>query len=346
MKRGIFWVKVAASLLFIGGLFLSLDLGELAARARQVDPFYLVASLLFSFVMVAASTWKWWYLMRLQGFAIPFAKMYRWYFIGYFYSNFLPSNVGGDVARAWLAGRRVQAPGAALVAVFAERFTGLVFLLLMAMGLPFLAPPLWRHPAVLLGIGIGAAVLAAIALAWLGGRAGMRSQAFLQAVEVVRGWVRADRPGRAQRLWEKAGEKTRRFSVRAGELWEIIRRRPAAFGAVAGLTALFYVLVIGNVALAYRAFGVWPPVRALACVLPVSLMVAMIPITLGNLGIAEGSYVFYFGLIGMGRELTLAMGLLLRLKIIILGAMGMVAQAGEQMDALPRQDAPAETSSP
>ncbi|HAL91926.1 MAG TPA: hypothetical protein DCM68_02740 [Verrucomicrobia bacterium] len=342
MKRGMLWVKVAASVLFIGLLLFSLDVRELAARAKNVDVSYLAASLLFSFLMVAASTWKWWYLMRLQGFSIPFTRMFRWYFIGYFYSNFLPSNVGGDVARAWLAGRQVHAPGAALVAVFAERFTGLVFLLLMAVTLPFLAPPLWRHPAVAVGIVAGACGLAGIALAWLGGKAGMRSAVFGRAVEKIRGWVRADRPGRPRRLWEKACEKCGRFSTRAGDLWEIIRRRPAAFASVAGLTALFYGLVIGNVALGYRAFGAWPDLSALACVLPVALMVAMLPVTLGNLGIAEGSYVFYFGLIGMGRELTLAMGLLLRMKIIILGVIGMLVQAGEHMEGLPRRDEPPE----
>ena len=335
MKRWTFWAKVAASLVFVGFLCRQLDLAELAAQARNVDPAFLALSGLFSFLMVAASTWKWWYLMRLQGFAIPFVRMYRWYFIGYFYSNFLPSNVGGDVARAWLAGRQVQAPGAALVAVFAERFTGMIFLLALAVGLPFTAPTLWRHPAVALGIVAGAAGLVAIGLAWWGGQTGLQSAAFGRLAASVRRWIRADRPGRSQRLWDRIAGKARVVRTRAGELGAILRRRPGAFGAVVGLTALFYALMIGNVAIAYRAFGAWPDLAALACVLPAAVMVAMIPVTLGNVGITEGAYVFYFGLIGMGPELTLAMGLLLRLKIILLGVIGMCAQAGLQTDDRP-----------
>ena len=339
MKRWTFWAKVAASVVFIGFLCRQLDLAELAAQARNVDPRYLALSVLFSFLMVAASTWKWWVLMRLQGFALPFVQMYRWYFIGYFYSNLLPSNVGGDVARAWLAGRQVQAPSAALVAIFAERFTGMIFLLLLAVALPFASPPLWRHPAVAVGILAGAGGLAAIGLAWWGGQAGLNSPLFRRLVANVRRWVRADRPGRSQRLWEKIGDKAGRFRARAGDLGTILRRRPAAVWAVTGLTALFYALMIGNVAIAYRAFGVWPDVFALACVLPVAVMVAMIPVTLGNLGITEGSYVYYFGLVGMGPELTLAMGLLLRLKIVMLGVIGMIAQAGLKTDDRPQQEA-------
>lgn len=335
MKRWTFWAKVAASLVFVGFLCRQLDMAELAAQARHVDPVFLALSGLFSFLMVAASTWKWWYLMRLQGFAIPFVRMYRWYFIGYFYSNFLPSNVGGDVARAWLAGREVRAPGAALVAVFAERFTGMVFLLALAVGLPFTSPVLWRHPAVALGIVAGTAGLGAIGLAWWGGQAGLKSAAFGRLAANVRRWIRADRPGRTQHLWDRIAGKAGVVRARAGDLGGILRRRPGAFGAVVGLTALFYVLMIGNVAVAYRAFGAWPDLAALACVLPAAVMVAMIPVTLGNVGITEGSYVFYFGLIGMGPELTLAMGLLLRLKIILMGVIGMFAQAGLKTDDRP-----------
>lgn len=338
MKRVTLFVKVAASLLFIGVLLYSVDLGQVAECLRNVDGVYLGISVAFSFLMVAASTWKWWYLMRLQGFALPFSKMMRWYFIGYFYSNFLPSNVGGDVVRAWLAGKRTQASGVALVSVFAERFTGMIFLLLLAVVLPFFSPDLWRQPAVALGIFAGAAGLTGIALGCWIGQAGLRSAAARSLVAHVRRWVGADRPGRSQRVWTRVSDKSQRFSERLGALVAILRGRPAAFLAVVGLTALFYGLMIGNVVFAYRTFGVWPNAAGVACVLPVAVMVAMIPVTMGNLGIAEGAYVFYFGLVGMGRELTLAMSLLLRMKIIILGVVGLLAQAGETAGGMPRRN--------
>jgi len=329
------WLKLAVSLLFIAIVIHSLDPKELAARVRNLDHVYLMASIMLSLTMVAVSAWKWWYLMRLQGFAIPLARMYRWYFIGYFYSNFVPSNMGGDVVRAWLAGRQVKATETALVSVFAERFTGMIFLLSMAVILPFGLANLWREPAVILGIVVALGGLIGIALAWVVGRAGLRSEPARRGMEKIRHWVRADRPGRPARLWEKVSAVLSRFGVRAVELWGILRRRPAALWAVFGLTALHYALAVGNVVLAYRTFGVWPEAWSVACILPVSLMVAMIPITLGNLGIAEGSYVYFFGLLGMSSELTLAMGLLLRLKIIMLGAIGMLAQAGERLEGVP-----------
>ncbi|HMO50389.1 MAG TPA: lysylphosphatidylglycerol synthase transmembrane domain-containing protein [Kiritimatiellia bacterium] len=336
MKRPVLMLKVLVSLLFLAGLIALLDIGELSRQARDIDGFYLALSVVFSFLMVAASTWKWWYLMRLQGCPLPYLTLYRWYFIGYFYSNFLPSNVGGDVARAWLAGRKTGAPAAALAAVVAERVTGLLLLLLLAVCLPFLAPEFIRHPAVGFGMLVGlVGLIVLLALGW-GGRAGLKSDALRRWREGLRVRLGADRPGKRQLWWEKAEVKVGRFGERIGVLAGLLRRRPGAAAAVLGLTVLFYAMMVVNVALAYRAFGVWPEWREVTAVLPVALLVAMIPVTLGNLGIAEGSYVFYFGLAGMGRELTLAMGLLLRVKIIILGLVGMLVQAGETVEPLPR----------
>ncbi|NCC93999.1 MAG: flippase-like domain-containing protein, partial [Opitutae bacterium] len=164
VKRWVLLLKVAVSLGFIGLLAVTLDMEELLSQARGADPVYLLACVLFSFLMVAASTWKWWYLLRKQGHPLPFRHLYRWYFIGYFYSNFLPSNVGGDVARAWLAGRRCGSGSAALISIFAERFTGSLVLLALALAMPFLPGGLWRHPAVwpvmLLALGLLAGAVA------------------------------------------------------------------------------------------------------------------------------------------------------------------------------------------
>jgi len=65
----------------------------------------------------------------------------------------------------------------------------------------------------------------------------------------------------------------------------------------------------------------------------VALMVAMIPISLGGLGITEGAYVFYFGLVGLDGGLTLAMGIFLRMKILLLGLVGLVIHLKEPVEA-------------
>jgi len=58
---------------------------------------------------------------------------------------------------------------------------------------------------------------------------------------------------------------------------------------------------------------------------PTIMFTAHLPVgLLGNLGFFESVFVFYFLLIGVNGAQTLAMGLLLRLKMLTIGAIGFV----------------------
>ena len=330
-KRLILLAKCLVSLAFLGILFVSVDLQKLKEQFSQIDPLFAGAGVVLSFVMVGASTWKWWLLLRIQNCPLPFKDLYRWYFVGYFYSNFLPSNVGGDVARAWLAGKKANSHSTVLISIFAERFTGLIFLLLLAMVLPFTNPSLLEFPAVWIGSCVAGGGLLLIGLLMAFGVRASKMKFVQGLLGFAQKILRADRPGKTQKIWERVSGKFEILSGKLGELWMVLRQRPLALLQVLLLTALYYALAVVNVLLAYRAFGVWADPVGLAAVLPVALMVAMIPVGLGSWGIAEGSYVYYFGLVGLGKGLTLAMGIFLRMKILLLGLVGLVIHLKEPM---------------
>ncbi|MEX2607673.1 MAG: lysylphosphatidylglycerol synthase transmembrane domain-containing protein [Kiritimatiellia bacterium] len=328
-KRVILAMKCLVSILFVVILLATIDVQSLKKHLLQIDPLIAGAGVLLSFAMVAASTWKWSTLLRLQGCPLPFRQLYRWYFVGYFYSNFLPSNVGGDVARAWLASRHARSSATVMISIFVERFTGLILLLVLAVLMPWLRPELLEHPAVSVGMVMGAGGLGLVGLLMVFGVRASRLQWVRGGLLRFKFWVKADRPGKTATLWERLAGKLTLLSGRLGELWTILRTRPGAMLKVSALTLLYYLLMVGNVLLAYRAFGGWADPVGVAAVLPVALMVAMIPVTLGNLGIAESAYVFYFGLVGLDGGLTLAMGLFLRMKILLLGLVGLGVQLKE-----------------
>jgi uncharacterized protein (TIRG00374 family) len=89
------------------------------------------------------------------------------------------------------------------------------------------------------------------------------------------------------------------------------------------LTLLFYILSWLNVYSAFKAFDVEVSLLAICALVPAVMIVAQIPVTLlGNLGYFESVFVFYFLLVGVGGAETLAMGLLLRIKLLCVGAVG------------------------
>ncbi len=328
MKRT-HWIKLGVAIALLALLFWHVDLEQFPAMLRGADPLFLGLCLLFSLLMVAASCWKWWLILRLQQCPIPFLRLYRWYFIGYFYSNFLPSNIGGDVARAWYVRAHAKSGSVGIISVFTERFSGIVVLLLLAASLPFWLQGPWRMPTVwpisLLALALCLVLLAVVL--WGGDLA--RTSLAKATVTQLRRILRADSPtSPGHRFWQRTADRLNRLHAQGRDLTVAFQQSPRAIFHVLALTLLFYGLTIINVALAYRAFGIWPPIGATASVLPTALLVGMVPVSLGNLGVAEGAYVYYFGLVGMASELTLMVGLFLRFKMLTLGLIGCLVQLG------------------
>jgi uncharacterized protein (TIRG00374 family) len=86
---------------------------------------------IFTFTHVMVSL-RWWLLLRTQSIFIGFWAAVRLYFLGWFYNNFMPSSVGGDLVRAWYVTRHTDKRFEAALSVFVDRAIGLLSTLLIA----------------------------------------------------------------------------------------------------------------------------------------------------------------------------------------------------------------------
>lgn len=60
-------------------------------------------------------------------------------FVGYFYNNFLPTSIGGDIAKAYYTTKRTNDKAASYAAIFVDRILGLIATLIIAfIGLVFI----------------------------------------------------------------------------------------------------------------------------------------------------------------------------------------------------------------
>lgn len=320
-------LKLLASALFFFALSRTVRGEAFLEALSRVQPTYVALSFAMSGLMVLSSCVKWQWLLRHQGGQIPFLRLLRFYLVGYYFTNLLPSTMGGDVARSYYAGREMGSQGHAAISVFMERVTGMVLLLLLVMVAPAFRPWLYRHPAILIPAA-GAAVLTCI-LIWLA-----VSPAPLQGVLSLYRRFRTARTGdegeleggatRVERLLLRFRAKATALHERLADSARRLRADRALLLRVAMITLLFYGLTWLNVFVTFRAFGVEVPLSGVAAVLPTAMIVAMLPLApLAGLGLAEGAYVFYFSLLEIPAADALAMGLLLRVKLVTLGLIGL-----------------------
>jgi uncharacterized protein (TIRG00374 family) len=81
----------------------------------------------------AVSSLRWRMLARPLGFRASFARFLSIYYIGMFFNLVLPTSVGGDVVRAWYLDNKSGRRADAFISVIADRVSGVVVLLLIAL---------------------------------------------------------------------------------------------------------------------------------------------------------------------------------------------------------------------
>jgi len=140
------WIKLLLSALLLGYLIWSLDLSTMFALLKTADWSLVLAALLCLIIGQFFSALRWAWLARGLGLSVLLARKLQLYFLGMFLSLFLPSIVGGDVARGYLLAKgREHAGWPAAASVILERVNGVVALATLVSFCMFFLdiPPLW-----------------------------------------------------------------------------------------------------------------------------------------------------------------------------------------------------------
>ncbi len=99
--------------------------------ARMNLGVFAVTLSIFFFCQVMVG-FRWWLLLRTQSIFIDFWAAIRLNFLGWFYNNFMPGSVGGDLLRAWYVTKHTDKRFEAALSVFVDRIIGLLSTLIIA----------------------------------------------------------------------------------------------------------------------------------------------------------------------------------------------------------------------
>jgi len=99
---------------------------NLTAVFRRMNPWIFAAATVIYAVGNIIASLRWWLLLRTQSIFIGFWAAVRLFFLGWFYNNFMPSSVGGDLVRAWYVTKHTNKKFEAALSVFVDRGIGMV----------------------------------------------------------------------------------------------------------------------------------------------------------------------------------------------------------------------------
>ncbi|AGF79009.1 hypothetical protein UWK_02472 [Desulfocapsa sulfexigens DSM 10523] len=324
-------LKAVFSLAFIYVLFSFVQGNQLLLMFQRINWFYLSLSLLLTPVMIAVSCCKWMMILNAGQNNVPFLTLFRIYLIGYFFSNMLPSTVGGDVVRSYYTGKIIQDQSYSAIAIFIERFSGIFFLFLLVLFAPLVKPSLYLSPFVF--VPVIASLILTLSTLWMA----KVKKPFVFADVIVASGLKVFRKtmvlfgrkdpqvfiGTIEDHYKAFIQRLEKLHLKVVQAFETIFKDKILFLKLTFVTALFYLLTWVNVSLALLAFGVNHQFSDICALVPTILFVAHFPVTiLGNLGFFESVFVFYLLLVDIPGNGSLAMGLLLRMKMLLIGIVG------------------------
>lgn len=294
-------LKAAIGVTLLAALIWMVDWRDTLDTLKNITVPWIAALLLISLILVLISCVKWRLFLVARGASVSLWRLTDLYLIGYFFNNFAPSNVGGDVVRSYILGEHIGSQSDSFGTVFLERFTGFVALIGMAVVAATIRPELLVNRvllALLAGMALGLGVILLLIISRRAQQWAGRGLARLPAKRPV--------------------EKIRKF---IDVVFYFRAHRPIMIRAML-LSVLFHVFTIINTQVACRALGLQVHFLDLAVVVPVVLTIAAIPVSMNALGIMEGAFVFFLAMAGLDPAEALSVALVLRAKTILLALLG------------------------
>ncbi len=262
--------------------------GELLAAANL---WWVLVGILLFWLAMLINAFKWWTLLRAQQVTVPFLSMANFTFVGFFFNNLLPANIGGDVMRGYGLAKYTEQNAGAAASVVLDRLIGLSAYMsvaaVSALAVVFLTDrmDLWPLAAV--------AVLALLALMTIG--------AFLISRRIS-GFI-------SQLLHHGVLEKIAGIWDSLAAAFELYRfqYKTLALAFLIGLMGIATTSMVNYVL--SLALGGGISLIHIFLFTPLIALVLIVPISIGGVGLGQVAYPFFYGLVGVPEELAIALSL-------------------------------------
>ncbi len=302
-KIGPFLRAAVSLLLIITLLYIARGkYGDIARALKNTD--IAVFSLAFAAFMAASSlaSVRMKLIIEAQGIKLTFREALSLTMIGYFFNNFLPTAIGGDVVKAHYLSKHSRDKAGSYTSVFVDRVVGLATMIFMAFAaLIFVGSGVVdRRLAITIYTVTAFAVLGIIFLA--SKNFAKRFSAFIVLVKPIESQLR--------NLYVAANKYRHRAGLMMITLF------------ISVMSQLCYFTCYGILA---ASIGSRIPAIEILLKMPIVGVISLLP-SINGLGVREGSMVMLFGPL-IGKEKALAVSILMIMILLITSTIGGIIYA-------------------
>jgi uncharacterized protein (TIRG00374 family) len=308
-----FAIKFAVSAVLLWLLARGIDVDAVGRQMAGADPLMLIVGVILAAAVIPMAAMRWQLVTQAIRQPVSLRHTQSITLIGWFFNQTLPSTIGGDAVRVYLAYRTGITKKGAIHGILLDRLMGLFVVLVLAT--IFLAP-------LLAGITVEFQkwFLIAFIIAGYGGYAVVYfvSARFAQPL---------DRFG--------VGRMARDLSRDARAT--LLSLSPG--GVILGISVVLQIVQIGSVYAIAAAVGAEVSFYAIMVAVPAVLLISSLPISLAGWGVREQSMVLALGAMGVGSTDALAISVLLGLSWIVIGLPGALVWLGHRRQGESLEDA-------
>lgn len=293
-------LKVVVSVGLIAFLLTRVDIGLLWGLISGADPWLLLVALALYLLAITLGCVKWWFLISPLGMKTPFSDLLAYSLVGLFFGNVLPSNLGGDVVRAYDLATATHRTEDAAISVLVDRLMGLVAFfaaaVVVALALVFMLGGSLELEQIVAWVLVAFGALL-LGLALLFSRRLTQRGAFVFDLPVLS-----------------------RFRPMATRVFHALQVYRLSYGALlrAFLISFVIMVVTSFVQLAIaRSMGLDIPAVYFFLFNPLIAFVLVVPVSVNGIGLKEAAFVFFFGLVGVAQPAALSISLVFHAIIVV-----------------------------
>ncbi len=291
-RRWAAWAKGAVSVGLLWLLFIYYDIGAALDRLATIDIFYLTLAVIGGFLAFAITAWRWWFILRAQGFEVGLGTATGLTWIGLFFNQTLPSNMGGDVVRVWRLSRSGVPMASVISSVLVDRVAALFALALI----------------VLAGLPVVREVADDAVLAVLSGSVGLVliGLAVLFRLDRLAGLLRRVAPGALIASLEKLSADSRALLL-----------PPGIGGPIVGISLFNHFVTVLLILMLARGLGIEAGLGDFMVLVPPIILATMLPMSFAGWGVREGASVALLASIGVAPPAALALSVAYGLVLLL-----------------------------